>query len=320
MAPINLTGLYPQAYEHPDDAAALDVLKKTRGLDTLVRKINEWGMERLLRIQLTGSFLRITPDNFPDLWRLLATARDRLALPITPELYVKNEEEINAFTAGVSKPIIVVNSGTVDHLEEDELLFVIAHEVGHIKSGHVLYYQIASYLPVIGNIIGDATFGIGNLMSLGLQVALLHWQRTSELTADRAGLLATQDPETAIRTMMKLGGLPRKYAAKANVEDFIQQARDFEAFDLSTLDKVAKYLSIYSADHPWTVMRAKELLNWVHDGGYDRILKMPHPTANSAAPSMKIFCNKCGTEAEAGDMFCRKCGHALDGPLQPTMR
>ncbi len=319
MTPINLDGLYPQAYEHPDDTAALDVLKRTRGLDTLVRKINEWGMERLLRIQLTGSFLRITPDNFPDLWRLLATARDRLALPITPELYVKNEEEINAFTAGVSKPIIVVNSGTVDHLDEAELLFVIAHEVGHIKSGHVLYYQIASYLPVIGNIIGDATFGIGNLMSLGLQVALLHWQRTSELTADRAGLLATQDPETALRAMMKLAGLPRKFAAKANVEDFIQQARDFEAFDLSTLDKVAKYLSIYSADHPWTVMRAKELLNWVHDGGYDRVLKMPHPAANSKVPNMKIFCDKCGTEADAGDAFCSKCGHVLAGP-QPAMR
>lgn len=314
MSPINLTGLYPQAYEHPDDAAALDALKHTKGLETLVRKVSAWGMERLLRIQLTGSFLRVTPDNFPDLWRLLITARDRLALPITPELYVKNEEDINAFTAGVDKPIIVLNSGTIDHLEEDELLFVIAHEVGHIKSGHVLYYQIASYMPIIGNIVGDITLGIGNLLSLGLQVALLHWQRTSELTADRAGLLACQDAETALHTMMKLAGLPRKFAAKANVEDFIQQAHDFEAFDLSTADKVAKYLSIYSSNHPWTVMRAKEMLTWVHSGGYDRVLNMPHPDVSSEPEVIGRFCDKCGAEATPEDKFCRKCGHALAGP------
>jgi Zn-dependent protease with chaperone function len=198
MAPVNLAGLYPQVYEHPDDAAALDALKHTAGLDLLVRKISAWGMERFLRIQLTGSYLRVTPDNFPDLWRILITARDRLALPITPGLYIQNQEESNAFTAGAEKPVIVVNSGAIDHLEEDELLFVIAHEIGHIKSGHVLYYQIASYIPMIGSFLGDLTLGLGGVLSTGLQVALLHWQRTSELTADRAGLLGCQDCPTSM--------------------------------------------------------------------------------------------------------------------------
>jgi Zn-dependent protease with chaperone function len=313
MAPIDLTGLYPQAYEHPDDAAALDALHHTAGLETLVRKVSAWGVERLLRIQLTGSFLRVTPDNFPDLWRLLITARDRLSLPITPALYVKNEEDINAFTAGVEQPIIVVNSGTVDHLEEDELLFVIAHEMGHIKSGHVLYYQIASYLPLIGNIIGDVTLGIGNFLSLGLQVTLLHWQRTSELTADRAGLLACQDEDTALRALMKLAGLPRKYASRVNVADFIQQAEEFESFDISTGDKVAKYLSIYSSNHPWTVMRAKELLSWVKTGGYDHVLQTRYSTA-TVATAIKRLCDQCGNEVNAQDSFCGKCGHRLATP------
>jgi Zn-dependent protease with chaperone function len=314
---VNLVGLYPQAYEHPDDAAALDALQHTAGLDNLIRAINSWGFERLLRIQLTGSYLRVTPDNFPELWRLLTTARERLSLPLVPELYLKNDEEINAFTAGVEQPVIVVNSGTIDHLDEDELLFVIAHEVGHIKSGHVLYYQIASYLPVIGSIIGDLTFNIGNLMGMGLQIALLHWKRTSELTADRAGLLACQDMETATRAMMKLAGLPRKYADKANPEDFIRQAKDFEAFDLSRLNKIAKYLSIYGSDHPWTVIRAKELLTWVDSGGYEQIVNRARSANSSVAPAPSRFCDQCRAEVQAGDTFCPKCGHQLprDAPV-----
>jgi Zn-dependent protease with chaperone function len=309
MPPINLDGLYPQEYEHPDDASALDALSHTPGLERLVRRISAWGLERLERIRLTGSFLKVTPDNFPDLWHLLKAALDRLALPITPELYIKSDESVNAYTSGVHKPVIVLNSGAIDQLKEDELLFVIAHEVGHIKSGHVLYYQIAGYIPILGSIVGDLTLGFGNFLSLGLQVALLHWQRTSELTADRAGLLACQDPDTAIHTMMKLAGLPQKYAENANAEDFIQQARDFEGFDLTTTDKVAKYLSIYSSNHPWTVMRAKELLTWIDSGGYDRVLKRLPPGSG-----LKRFCDKCGAEADGEDTFCRKCGRPLSTP------
>ncbi len=310
---INLPGLYPQEYEHPDDAEALDALQRTAGLETLVRAVNSWGMERMLRIQLTGSFIRVTPDNFPELWKIFATARNRLALPITPEMYIKNEEDINAFTSGVEKPVIVVNSGTVDRLDEDELLFVIAHEMGHIKSGHVLYYQIASYLPVIGNIIGDVTLGIGNYLSMGLQVALLHWQRTSELTADRAGLLGCQQPETATRAMMKLAGLPKKYAEKANVEDFIAQAQEFEMLDASATDKIMKYLSIYGSNHPWTVMRAKELLTWIDTGGYSRILQTPRtaPKDGTATHFVRRFCDVCGAKATADAGFCMVCGAKL---------
>ena len=318
MNPINLTGLYPQAYEHPADAAALNALKQTAGLDTLVRKVSGWGIDRLLRIQHTGSFLHVTEESFPDLHRVFLTARDRLALPITPELYIKNEEDIDAFTAGVEKPIIVVNSGAIDRLEEDELLWVLAHEIGHIKSGHVLYYQIASYLPFLGTIVGDLTLGIGNFISLGLQVAILHWQRTSELTADRAGLLACQDRDAALRAMMKLAGMPEKYAAKADVNHFIQQAKRFESFDLSGLDKVAKYLSIYGATHPWTVMRAKELLNWIESGGYDAVLKMPHREPASAIPMVRRFCTKCGAEAMTDNAFCEDCGRPLAASRRQT--
>jgi hypothetical protein len=149
MTPRKLTGLIPQAYEHPSDAAALNVLQHTVGLDILVRKLSEWGFERIVRVQLTGSYLQVNGDAFPDLDWILTIACERLDLPVRPDLYI-SPGPMNAFTMGVTRPLIVVSSGAVERLTPEELLFVIAHEVGHVKSGHVFYYQIAEYLPVIG--------------------------------------------------------------------------------------------------------------------------------------------------------------------------
>jgi len=122
-----LNGLRPQAYEHPLDTRALDALQCTKGFDTLVRKLNEWGFERLLRVQLTGSNLRVTPDNFPEIHDKVREAGAVLDLPKLPDVYIGAGGEINAFTAGVEKPILVLTSGAVDLLTDEELFFVIAH-------------------------------------------------------------------------------------------------------------------------------------------------------------------------------------------------
>src|SRR6266545_7834151 len=99
MERIKLAGLRPQAYEHPLDTKALDALQDTAGLDILVRKCNEWGFERLLRVQLTGNNLRVTADNFPVLYDLLQESVAVLDVPKVPELFVAAGGEINAFTA-----------------------------------------------------------------------------------------------------------------------------------------------------------------------------------------------------------------------------
>ena len=304
-----LTGLRPQVYEHPSDATALNALQGTPGVETLVRKCNEYGLERLLRIQFTGSNLRVTADNLPDLHGMLTEACALLDLPKTPELYLCADGSINAFTAGVERPLIALNSGCVDLLTDEELFFVIAHELGHVKSGHVLYYQMAEFLPIIGEIIGAATFGIAGLFSTGIQIALLNWQRMAEFTADRAGLLACQDANAAISAMVKLAGLPVKYHASFNTEDFIAQAREFTALNTSRLDWIAKAVSIMGQSHPWTVMRANELLRWIDAGDYERTLAMPAATAlPPPLTTAQSFCTGCGRGLLGTEQFCPGCG------------
>lgn len=308
MAHVKLSGLRPQAYEHPLDTKALDALQNTAGLETLVRKCNEWGFERLLRVQLTGNNLRVTADSFPILHDMLQESVAVLDVPKIPELFIAAGGEINAFTAGVEKPVIVLTTAAVDLLSDDELYFVIAHEVGHVKSGHVLYYQLAQFLPVIGEIAGGVTFGIGSLFSTAIEIALLNWKRTSEFTADRAALLGCQDLNVAITTMMKLAGLPHRFFDAINTEDFEKQARDFQALDDDKLSWIAKGLSVMGQTHPWTVMRAQEFLTWIDSGAYDRVLKADHTSHASPAASGKCFCTQCGRALAGTEMFCPGCG------------
>jgi len=261
-----------ESYEHPWDKSARDALEQVPGFTALIHKLNEIGFERMLRIQYTGSSLKVNQNNFPEIYAVLREACNILSLDHQPDLYFQWSYQINAFTSGVEKPIIVLNSGCIDLLTPDELLFVIAHELGHIKSNHVLYYQAASYLPAIAQVIGNMTLGIGGLLTTGLQLALLNWQRMSEFTSDRAGLLTVQDPQVAATTMVKMAGLPQKYFDTNLVEDFMQQAKEFESYDYDTLDYIIKIFSTMNKSHPWTVIRGAELFKWIDKGEYKNIL------------------------------------------------
>jgi Zn-dependent protease with chaperone function len=300
---VRLRGLRPQSYEHPSDTKTLDALQSTSGLETLIRKCNEFGLDRLLRVQLMGSYLLATADSFPQLYRAVQEGCEILDVPRRPSVYIQ-PGGLNAFTAGVQQPILVLNAGLIDSLTEEELRFVVGHELGHIKSGHVLYYQIAMLLPVLAEVVGVATFGIGTLLSFPLEVALIRWQRMSELTADRAGLLACQDVNAATTAMIKLAGLPQRFFDKVNTEDFLAQAREFESFDSDKLDWVAKILSGMGQSHPWTVMRASELLRWIDSTSYEKLLA--DPGGGRAAEPQRTFCTNCGSAVTG--VFCSKCG------------
>jgi Zn-dependent protease with chaperone function len=312
--PVRLDTLHPFEYEHPFDAKSLDALQKTPGLDTLLREYNKHAVERMITIQYTGSNIRITNETHPAIHRLLDQACEILNLPDRPALYVEREDAINGFTIGVDHPIIVVTSSTLDLLEEKELLYLIGHEIGHIKSRHTLYHQMAEFLPVIAEVIGQATLGIGTLLSAPLRLALMHWYRMSEFTADRAGLLACQDVDAAIRVMMKWSGMPEKFYETMQTEAFIQQARDFDQLDYDHLNKLVKVIALMDQTHPWSVMRAAELLRWIEGGEYQQVVgRQTRGRIYKRYDGETAYCRNCKFRLpEATARFCPSCGTPLE--------
>ena len=260
-----LTGLDHTQYEHPFDKKALAALEATPGLSLVGKFITKNTIERLYTIQYTGSHLQVTKNSYPSIYEYLDYACKVLDVKKIPELYVEWGYNINAFTVGAENPIIVLNSGLIDLCDDDEIIFIIGHELGHVKSNHMLYHMMAQ---VINYIIDQIPFG--SIAAAPLQYALYYWDRMSEFTADRAGLLCCQNKEAAVRAFMKMSGMPIKQFNEMNYQTFLQQAKDFKQLDYDNLNKIIRWISIADASHPWTVMRAAELLNWITSGEYSK--------------------------------------------------
>jgi len=265
-----LTGLSVEELRHPSDARATDALKKIPGLDKALAKLLEYGLERLYYVDNVASNLRVTPRMFGRLHRSLTWATKILDVP-EPELYVTVDPVPNAFTYGHTKPFITLTSGLVDMLSDEELFFVIGHEVGHIKAGHVLYGTMARNIAAVVAMIGQATLGLGALLGQGLVFALYEWYRCAELTADRAALLCVQDIEPARATFMKLAGGTTRLAAEMDRDEFLRQVAAYEEVDRSTLDKAYKVLLTLNRTHPFAMQRAKTLNSW-HADGYEELM------------------------------------------------
>src|SRR5258708_1968472 len=184
---IQFEGIESSAFQHPLDRQATDNLKLLVGFDLLVAKFLEFGYERSLYVYNIASSVKVGPRQFPQLYEMLRETCTILDVT-EPEMYVYQTPIVNAHTFGHTKPYIVLNSGLLDLMNEDETRAIIAHEVGHIKCGHVLYITMANILANLTIRISESSFGIGLPAFMVILCALLNWRRRAELSADRAAL------------------------------------------------------------------------------------------------------------------------------------
>ncbi|HEX3824776.1 MAG TPA: M48 family metallopeptidase [Mycobacteriales bacterium] len=269
---VLLPDLSPRAYEHPSDRAALSALRKIRGFDQVLHWLSGLFAGRSPRLLALASTVRVEQRQFPDILRLIQDGARILDLPDVPDAFVTNNPIPNIATVGIDKPFLVINSGLVDLLDEEELRFVIGHELGHVLSGHAVYRTMLNALLTLSRRV--FFLPVGYLGLRALITALEEWYRKSEVSCDRAGLLAAQDPEAALRALMKVAGGAR--LAEMDVTAFLEQAREYDAQgDLR--DGVLKLLSLQGQLHPFAVLRAADLRRWVDDGSYQAILDGDYP-------------------------------------------
>jgi Zn-dependent protease with chaperone function len=259
-----------QAFMHPWDIKATAALHRVPGFDRVIAKVMEYGLERVLFLQNIADNVRVTDKMFPRLYRYLQWSCKVLAVP-EPEFYVSLDPIPNAYTYGHTKPFIVMTTGLIELLGEEEQFFAVAHEVGHIKCEHVLYTAVAMNIATLVQILGQATLGLGSLLGKSLELPLYDWQRKSELSADRAALLCVQDKSVAIRSFMKLAGGANKLFHEMDQDEFMRQIRSYEDADESNLNKLYKFVITAFRTHPFPIMRAKHLDEWITSGEYSQI-------------------------------------------------
>jgi Zn-dependent protease with chaperone function len=265
-----LVDISPKAYEHPADRAATAALKRIPKLDLVVRRLIEFQYERALRQSFLASSIKLGPAQLPDLWGRYETVLEILDMPEVYDLYVTQWPLANAATIGSKEPMIVLNSAAVALLDETELDTLLAHEVGHVLSDHVLYTTALILLLQLGM----PRAGITTLPLLALQTALLEWFRATELSCDRAATLVNRDPLVTSRTLMVIAGGAN--SRKLNLDAFLAQAAEYEEWE-SGWDRLSRFFVELRLTHDFPVRRVHELTKWVHSGEYDRIVGGDYP-------------------------------------------
>ncbi|MDT0377513.1 M48 family metallopeptidase [Streptomyces sp. DSM 42041] len=260
-------GISSRAYEHPADRSALVALRKLSGFDTVFKALSGLLPERSLRLLFLSDSVRVGDEQFAHLHHMLRDACYILDLEKVPPMYVNQDPKPNAMCIGMDEPIIVVTTGLVELLDEEEMRAVVGHEVGHALSGHSVYRTILLFLTNLA--LKVAWIPLGNVAIMAIVTALREWFRKSELSADRAGLLVGQDIQASMRGLMKLAG--GNHLHEMNVDAFLKQADEYEAGgDLR--DSVLKIMNVLPRSHPFTTVRAAELRKWAATREYQRIM------------------------------------------------
>ncbi|GGA10088.1 M48 family metalloprotease [Okeania sp. KiyG1] len=270
------TGISSEAFRHPLDREAENALRSVPGFDLIASKFVEFVYERPQYVYLMGNSIQVGPRQYASIYQIFrGCVRDLDILP-EPTLFVSQNPQVNSYSLGKEQPLIVLNTGLLDLLNEAELKTVLAHELGHIKCGHPTLNQMAIWAMGIASMIGEVTFGLGNVVSSGLIYAFYEWRRKAELSADRAALLVMDDLNLVMQTMMKLAGVSSKYANECSLQEFIRQSDHYQDLDQDGLNQMYKFL-LYNGgqgvmlSHPFPVERLQYLQNWANSSEYRQI-------------------------------------------------
>ena len=182
--------------------------------------------------------------------------------------------------------MVVVNSGLVALLDADELKAVLAHEVGHILSDHVLYRTALMILMNVGEAVRLPL--LGSLPLMAVRSALLEWSRAAELSSDRAAALVVRDPLVVCRTLMTVAaGRPSR---DLSLDAFMRQSIEYREHG-DAFDRLSRFFRNLELTHALPVRRVQEVMQWVQGGDYDRIIGGDYRTRDQDVDA----------RAEAGD-------------------
>jgi len=205
---------------------------------------------------LISSARRIDRERMPELAAIVEKGERRIK-PGSIEVYVVPSRELNAYTFGLGSPkVVVLYSSLFQVMDNDEILFIFGHELGHAALGHTWLNSL------VGGMAGiPSPFSAAALMSM----AFLWWNRACEYSADRAGLLACGRPEKAVSALVKLVAGPQVLDPKG-----MQLA--YQKIDAED-DTILGTLNEALGTHPMLIRRIQAVKNYAASEQYLRLME-----------------------------------------------
>jgi predicted Zn finger-like uncharacterized protein len=309
------------------DGQAMTRLQKIPALHSIVRSASDkvgrpW-------IESTFNGIRLGPRQLPDVWKQAVLAARIVGLPILPDVYVSGDSQWNTYTFGSdSSAFIVLGTAILNNFQNDEMLFVLAREMGHCRAGHALWKTVTRFIA------GDSA-AMHGLLSNGLinaihpmqliqgtvELPLLAWARQSEITADRAGLLAVGSEALARRVLLAWSIRSARLLKQVNIEEWMKQ-EDASDDQMTRLSEMTTSSSMYTTRRLRLLgqsAREPELMRWSQ---YVQSVRKqtaaqpkPAPLSQAAAPAPRPTTAPSPTPTDSIRVVCTKCQAAMRVPL-----
>ncbi len=178
------------AVRFSEDRRLLDLLQADDRIAAHLRRFGSLEGRRSMRSRLLSCAVRVDKRLIPRITRAFEQLQQRTGLQARMEAYVHDDASIRASVMkGRSQTLVLLSSGAVNKLVDQELEFVIGHELGHAVFNHL---DVAA-----ANLIESEAVDPRSCLKL------LAWQRAAEISADRCGLLCCGSLEVAATALFK---------------------------------------------------------------------------------------------------------------------
>ena len=219
-----------------------------------------WFAHGMLIARIKSEAVKVDEKQYPELARSFAAVCHDLQMKRVPDLYLMQAGGLlNAFaTRFAARDFVVVYSDLVEAYgpESGEIKFLLGHEIGHIRSRHILKNMLlvpGLFLPLIGSA----------------------YSRACESSCDRHGALASGDADASVRAMMVLSG-GRDAGKTLTPSPFSAQHHEARGFFVSLHELFSGY--------PTLSKRVSDLLD-LRNGS-----STPRPSRSPLAYLIALFC------------------------------
>lgn len=162
------------------------------------------------RTELLGTAVKVSDQQYPRVYEAAKAAGAALRVRV-PVVFAAPSSSIKVKVLGTEDaPHLIVNLELAEKLDDTELVAAIAHELGHVQNGHILYTTALHYLS------NSAAFFVRWIVQPAV-MTLQAWSRRAEVTCDRASLLAVRDVDKTLAALVRLElGLEKNSAFNAD--------------------------------------------------------------------------------------------------------
>ncbi len=204
-----------------------------------------WLTSLYFKAIIYGNSVKVNVNQYPQLYKILVEQCQRLGLSKIPDLFIFNSNGmVNAVAISFySKKYVLLMSSLVDLMlsndRNDEIAMIIGHELGHHAAGHNSFWKNfflkpASVIPFLSKA----------------------YSRACELTADRIGLVLTNNVNASQRALVALALGSERLSKSSNISEFIQQETE--------ISDLMGFINKLFSSHPRTTKRVVEITSYAN--------------------------------------------------------